>query len=388
MYKLGAIPNKRDVRDIPVGAVQSPVIVPDAFKTDISMIPILNQNALGACVGHAHAVIHAYLEYKETGSVKLFSPRYLYALSKRIDGLATEGTYPRVANRIMQKNGCALTDTVPNDTTLSHNEYINIKDTVKVTKQASIYKTKGYADVSPTKEAIKQALYQNGVIAMSICVGDYNYAPMAKGDIGQHRVVAYGYQTVGNDLKILCRNSWGEQWGDKGNFYIMFNTFKDGIFDINVYVDIPNEILEEYKKVDVTITRSKSTKKQTLGKLVAKRNGATFTCDTLELPDLQNAPNISCVPKGTYDVSYTRSGLFKKSTYELLKVPNRSGIRLHSGNYAWKKDGKGDIQGCILLGSGFSDINKDNNEDIINSRLTINAFEQFMGKTSFKLLIK
>ena len=382
MYKLGAIPNKKDVRDVPVGAVQSPIIIPDAFKTDISMIPVLNQNALGACVGHAHAVIHAYLEYKETGNVKLFSPRYLYALSKRIDGLQTEGTYPRVANSIMQKNGCALTDTVPNDTTLSHDEYIKIKDTVKVTKQAGVYKTKGYADVPPTKEAIKQALYQNGVIAMSICVGDYNFAPMAKGDIGQHRVVAYGYETVGNDLKILCRNSWGEQWGDKGNFYIMFSTFKDGIFDINAYVDIPNEVLEEYKKVDVTITRSKSTKKQTLGKLVAKRNGATFTCDTLELVWDNNKPNISCIPTGTYSVAWTFSPRLMKYTYEIQKVPNRSGIRLHSSSY-WS-----DLKGCISLGKVIKDMNGDNETDLTQSRINIASFETFMDKKPFKLLIK
>ena len=216
-----------------------------------------------------HTLLYTHIETK---NLKSFSPRYLYALSKKLDGYPSQGTYPRLTNSIMLKNGCALTDTVPNDTTLTHETYIDVKETAKVTKQAEPYKVKGYVFIPNNMESIKQAIFQNGLIAMSIHVGDFNHAPMKKGNIGSHRVVAYGYEVVGNDLKILCRNSWGEQWGDKGNFFIMWSDFKDGIDDINTYTDIPNKVLEEYKDVDVIITRKASGTKQTLGKLVAKRN--------------------------------------------------------------------------------------------------------------------
>lgn len=248
-YTLGAIKNIPDIRDVPLTAVQTPVSVPNSYVTDISMIPVLNQGALGSCVGHAHAVIHTYFEYLETKNLKSFSPRYLYALSKKLDGYPSQGTYPRLTNSIMLKNGCALTDTVPNDTTLTHETYIDVKETVDVIKQAQPYKVKGYVFIPNNIESIKQAIFQNRLIAMSIHVGDFNHAPMKKGDIGSHRVVAYGYEVIGNDLKILCRNSWGEQWGDKGNFFIMWSDFKDGIDDINTYTDIPNKILEEYKAI-------------------------------------------------------------------------------------------------------------------------------------------
>lgn len=155
-----------------------------------------------------------------------------------------------------------------------------------------------------------------------------------------------------------------------GNFARTFRNIKP-------YLDKINEIVP-----DVVITRGKDNGKQTIGKLVAKRNGATFTCDTLELSWKNNQKNVSCINKGLYDVKYTFSWTFKKFTYELQKVLNRTGIRKHSGNYYT------DIQGCILLGVNPKDINGDGQIDVTNSRNTIKTFEQFMGKTSYKLLIR
>jgi len=132
---------------------------------------------------------------------------------------------------------------------------------------------------------------------------------------------------------------------------------------------------------DVVITRVKDNGVQTMGKLVAKNGSATFTCDVLELPWKNNLPDVSCIPKGLYDVKYTFSLRFKKFMYEITKVPNRSGIRQHSGNYYT------DIQGCQLLGTTPQDINKDGQIDVLNSHATVSAFEGFMGKKNYKLLI-
>lgn len=138
----------------------------------------------------------------------------------------------------------------------------------------------------------------------------------------------------------------------------------------------------------VTITRFRSNIHETLGDLVAKNNGMTFTCKTLELADRDNAPNISCIPKGTYTVKFTRSFKFPFGSYEVQSVPRRSGIRFHSGNFAYKVSGNSDIQGCILLGDVYNDINGDGELDIINSRVTVSAFEKFMNKQPYILIIK
>lgn len=125
---------------------------------------------------------------------------------------------------------------------------------------------------------------------------------------------------------------------------------------------------------------------ETMGTLIAKNNGAEFSCKTLELPYIDNKQNISCIPKGEYDVKWTYSLKFPLGSYEIQKVPNRSGIRFHKGNYAAGK--KVDIQGCILLGAAYADINADGIKDIISSTVTVKAFEMFMGKKPFKLTIK
>ena len=66
-----------------------------------------------------------------------------------------------------------------------------------------------------------------------------------------------------------------------------------------------------------------------------KYNGE-IVCWMLELPDHENARNISSIPKGKYKVKHLpRSGSGKYiDVYHVLDVPNRSGILIHSGNYA------------------------------------------------------
>jgi len=128
--------------------------------------------------------------------------------------------------------------------------------------------------------------------------------------------------------------------------------------------------------------------KQTTGLLVAQKNGATFLCKSLELKYLNNQKNISAIPVGQYQCVWSYSPKFMKYTYEVKNVPSRSGIRIHSGNYAFKFMGSADILGCILLGNALKDINSDYVPDIINSRLTISAFNVFMQKAPFTLIIK
>lgn len=134
--------------------------------------------------------------------------------------------------------------------------------------------------------------------------------------------------------------------------------------------------LKESDKV-VTLTRQLDTGIETLGEL----KYGEFSCKTLERPWKDNKPNISCIPKGTYRCRYNFSPKFMKYTYELQNVHKRSGIRIHSGNYF------SDIQGCILLGTGYKDLNNDKQTDIINSKVTVKRLEDLLGKQDFTLVI-
>lgn len=112
-----------------------------------------------------------------------------------------------------------------------------------------------------------------------------------------------------------------------------------------------------------------------------------FTCKTLELGWNNNENNISCIPAGEYPVKWTRSNRLSKAaghdvfTYEILNVPDRGGIRIHSANFASQ------LLGCVALGKSFSDMNNDGQLDVVSSRLTVDAFSAFMNYNDFKLIV-
>lgn len=164
------------------------------------------------------------------------------------------------------------------------------------------------------------------------------------------------------------------------------------------YVNLLNKkptIIQSIKQVirpsaplTAILTRTGDNGKQTVGKLTVLNAREPFSCDTLELPWFNNKPNVSCIPTGTYKCKQGFSARFKKILYQVLNVPNRSGVLFHSGNYASIFGKEGNTKGCILLGKGFADINKDGQLDVTNSSLTMSRFHVIMEGREFTLIIK
>lgn len=114
------------------------------------------------------------------------------------------------------------------------------------------------------------------------------------------------------------------------------------------------------------ITRYQSDHKQSIGTAeLCKVNGTRIAkWHSLELPNLNNQRRISRIPKGIYKARKHTSPKFGRSLW-LQDVPNRSEILIHKGNY------HSDILGCILLGKGLADINKDGFMDVTQSSVAI-----------------
>jgi hypothetical protein len=98
--------------------------------------------------------------------------------------------------------------------------------------------------------------------------------------------------------------------------------------------------------------------------------GSTPFAVTLEEPWLENEPNVSCIPKGTYQCKRITSQRFGE-TFEIVNVPGRSHILFHAGN------GPEDTQGCILVGRRFNN-NITARPSILESRF---GFGDFMDVT-------
>lgn len=120
---------------------------------------------------------------------------------------------------------------------------------------------------------------------------------------------------------------------------------------------------------------------QTLGRMVLfEGSKIILQLYTLELPDLGNQQNISCIPEGKYEVHRIYSPKFGKC-FHLQDVPGRSEILIHKGNY------NKDTHGCILVGMGRADINGDGVTDVIESSLAMDKLQNVITEDVFTLII-
>lgn len=120
---------------------------------------------------------------------------------------------------------------------------------------------------------------------------------------------------------------------------------------------------------------------QTLGRLVLfEGNQVKLQLCTLELPDLGNQKNISCIPEGKYEVHRIYSPKFGKC-FHVQEVPGRSEILIHKGNY------NKDTHGCILVGMGHADINGDGIMDVIESTRAMDKLQNVITEDIFTLII-
>ena len=134
-------------------------------------------------------------------------------------------------------------------------------------------------------------------------------------------------------------------------------------------------------EVSVTMTRQKFFKNCTLGFLHIQTTNLVWRCKTLELPWLNNKPQISCIPAGKYVCRRLVSSKFGE-TFQVCDVPGRVGILFHAGNSAPR-----DTRGCILLGIG-SEISG-NNAYLLASRAAMKTFMQMLEDiNTFELEIK
>lgn len=243
LYSLGAIENPLDPRDVQISTFQNiSKSIPKKHITDISFLPVFDQKKNGSCVGQALALAVSYFDHKE-GIRTDASPRYIYGLAKRMDGLMKEGTYPRIGGNILVNLGCATQKTVPSVETLTHSQYISFSVTPEIEKDALPRKIKGYAFANANINELKNAIINNGVVCASLTVGNWNRQPVKAGNGGRHYILIYGY----DGDRFFFRNSWGERWGKNGDGFFDWKDHQNTIRDIMVITDIPNKVLEKAK---------------------------------------------------------------------------------------------------------------------------------------------
>jgi hypothetical protein len=131
------------------------------------------------------------------------------------------------------------------------------------------------------------------------------------------------------------------------------------------------------------IIREMTSDHGTFGRLITD----DFIRFTGELPDRDNAPNVSCIPEGTYTCRFTFSPRFRRNLYLVLPVDGRTGIRFHSANFMGdaSKGLRCQLNGCIALGEKRGTISKQH--VLLASMPAVSLLERYMNGEPFELEI-
>lgn len=320
MYRnTGVFKDEEDYRDIYVSMFQKQIEpLPAKHITDISMLDTLDQGQQPACVGHALAVIIAYYYYKETGILKTFSARFIYGLCKIFDGIRmNQGTYPRVGANVVTKYGASFESSFKNDISLTMLDYIEMKDVPpEVFSEAANNRTKGFARVDETVDAIKLALVKNSLLTASFRISTWASLPLqffARGS--WHYVVIYGYEVLEGKTRLYIRNSWSKVWLSwvynwlfPGNGYLVLEDYIQNacITDIYAFTDIPNELLAQSKGKPYKFARTLNT--------------GMSGVDVMELQKFLNEDPMTAVGLDGPGSRNSETSLFGPATFRALKV--------------------------------------------------------------------
>jgi hypothetical protein len=201
--------------------------------------------------------------------------------------------------------------------------------------------------------------------------------------VGGHEIVLSEIDVPNG--KIFFTNSWGNTWGVNGRFYLTWADYATLLGQqgdvIVLFPDIvpPPAPPKPPVALGATLIRNIDNGTETLGTLTTSDN--QFQCRTLELSWRNNQQNISCIPTGTYLCQWKFMLRELRYRYQIMNIPNRSGIFFHTGNFFF------DSQGCIILGSLPQIIPGSNQPSVINTRPITTAFEKKMGGKDFQLTI-
>ncbi|MGG1555015.1 C1 family peptidase [Paenibacillus ferrarius] len=223
-------PDKLDNRDFlfkaSVGEFPREV---DLRSKDI--MEIFNQLSLGACGLFAITQFMMYRMKQDTPSHYYFylSQLYLYWKTRELEGTIgwDSGISLRDGLKIAQQVGVCRQSFFPYDI----NKFKD-KPTPEAEADAANYKVKEYHRIM-TVAQYKSALSEGNPVIMGIEIYDsFTGGEVERTGIvplpdrnkesfnGYHGILGMGYKLIGNSEYMICRNSWGPVWGDKGYFYL------------------------------------------------------------------------------------------------------------------------------------------------------------------------
>ena len=243
-------PEPKDHRDILLASFIEPVKLPRSIDWYNPQFKIRMQGSTPSCVGQSSSglkEVHEFLEHKQRFSFNGFD---LYSACKKVDEYDGEGTYIRVAMKILQNSGI----------------------TPKENKKA--YKIKAYTRLTNVEE-IKYALLHGPVVVGVNVYSTFGNPSQAKNWFirmpcvtdkhqGGHAILLTGFDDNRDKGGFHFVNSWSKKWGNNGTAWLHYDYIKKYLNDAWSAIDLnDNKVNSLYniKKLNKAIIKAKKLEK-------------------------------------------------------------------------------------------------------------------------------
>lgn len=247
-HGFGMVASELDPRDYVFTASISKAKIPDEYLPELK-VGVHDQGKINNCATHA---LSAAIE-NSLGGKMAFS---WYYGNRRYTEYTGQGTIERDLLKAAQKDGGLVWNTYPYEeemTKAMERFEANAAKLLPTSKKLTI----GDYWALNSFEQVREALYAGKLVQLGLQLfnGIRNvtakdpvlHEPKIDKDgvveewIGGHMVWATGY-CVKNGVKcIRCRNSWGDEWGEKGSFYV-----PEGYFTWSQKYGFPMQLTEPW----------------------------------------------------------------------------------------------------------------------------------------------
>lgn len=234
------LPSHLDHEFLPTVAAQE---LPQAVRHDVTKIPVLNQGQQGSCTGHGTAGVVMFDQQKESEQIVVPSREFIYWNARNYEGTENQdsGAQVRDAVKVVAQLGC------PPDSDFPYNDQVyNVRPpeqayTDAVKQEALVYEAVKYPDLDKALASGYPFVFGFTVFSSfeTQQVAETGIVPIPQANeqvLGGHCVWCFGYNSSYTETidgmpprTKAIRNSWGESWGDGGNFYLPQQYFDWGL---------------------------------------------------------------------------------------------------------------------------------------------------------------
>lgn len=211
------------------------------FRQTQQMPPVYDQMDLGSCTACGVAFCYMYEEIQHSKSTTephaAFQPSrlFIYYNERVEEGTVDEDAGAEIRDGIKTINKIGVCSESSWPYTISK---FTQKPPQSCYDEADNCKSVVYSSVLPNVQSMKHALSDGYPVVFGFDVyQSFEHPSVAKSGnmpvpntqghqperlLGGHCVVAIGYDDKKNGGSFIVRNSWGESWGDRGNFYMPY----------------------------------------------------------------------------------------------------------------------------------------------------------------------